>query len=102
MLQRPLALLCIAVIGFVTAVLRPLLLNRIQSEVPDDLRATLLSMQSLMFTLLLTMSEPVLGLIADRSGLPASYVGLAGGLGVLTLYLLWTSRHYFPPVAQAT
>jgi predicted MFS family arabinose efflux permease len=102
MFQQPLALVFIAVIGFVTAALRPLLLNRIQGEVSDDLRATLLSMQSLMFTLLLTLSEPALGLIADRAGLPASYVVLAGGLSVLTLLLLWTSRHYFPPVTVTT
>src|SRR5207244_2276413 len=44
------ALLFIIVISLLTAVLRPLLLSRIQTEVPDNIRATILSMQSLMFT----------------------------------------------------
>jgi MFS family permease len=90
------ALLFIAIIGFVTAVLRPLLLNRIQNEVPDDVRATVLSMQSLMFTFLLAISEPALGIVADQSGLPAAYFGLAGGLSILVLLLLLKSRRYFP------
>ncbi|MBI1881238.1 MAG: MFS transporter [Chloroflexi bacterium] len=93
------ALLFIAVIGFVTAVLRPLVLSHIQNEVPDDIRATILSMQSLMFTLLLTISEPILGFIADQSGLPAAYVGLAGSLSLLILFLFWKSRHHFPQAA---
>jgi len=41
------ALLLIAVIGFVTAVLRPLVMSRIQAEVTNDVRVTLLSMLSL-------------------------------------------------------
>jgi MFS-type transporter involved in bile tolerance (Atg22 family) len=90
----PPALLSIAVISFVTAVLRPLVLNRIQNEVSDDVRATVLSMQSLMFTLLLAISEPILGVIADRSGLPAAYIMLAGSLGMLTLFLFWRSRQH--------
>jgi MFS family permease len=92
MFQRVSALLFIAVIGFVTAALRPLLLSRIQDDVPNDIRATILSMQSLMFTILVAISEPILGSIADRSGLPAAYFGLAGGLSILILLLFWEGR----------
>jgi MFS family permease len=90
------ALLFIAVIGFVTAVLRPLVMNRIQHEVSDHIRATILSMQSLMFTLVAAISQPTLGLIADQSGLPAAYVGLAGSLSVLMVFLFWKGRQHFP------
>jgi MFS family permease len=100
-LQRIPALLFIAVIGFVTAALRPLVLSRIQSEVSDDIRATILSMQSLMFTILVAFSEPILGAVADRSGLPAAYFGLAGGLSILILYLFWRSRRQFPRAARS-
>ena len=96
------ALLFVAVIGFVTAVLRPLVLSRIQNEVPDDIRATILSMQSLLFTILVAMSEPILGFIADQSGLPAAYFGLAGSLSILSLFLFWKSRHYFPQAVMST
>jgi MFS family permease len=98
--QIPLALLCFAVLSFVTAVARPLVLNRIQGHVTDAVRATILSMQSLLATLLVTVAEPVLGSVADHSGLSAAYVALGGGLGLLVLCLLWISRQYFPQLNQ--
>ncbi|MBA3872138.1 MAG: MFS transporter [Anaerolineae bacterium] len=91
-LQIAPALVFIGLIGFVTAVVHPILLNRIQTEVPDDIRATLLSVQSLMFTGLFALSEPILGLLADKSGLPTAYLILAGSMGILSLFLLWKSR----------
>jgi predicted MFS family arabinose efflux permease len=96
------ALLLIAAISLLTAMLRPLLMSRIQNELSDDLRATILSMQSLMFTVLLAISQPALGFIADRSGLPAAYFGLASGLGILLLLLFWKSRDHFPQAAMTT
>jgi MFS family permease len=93
------ALLLIAVMGFLTAVVRPLLLSRVQDEIPDDIRATILSMQSLMFTGLAAISQPIMGYIADQSGLPAAYVALAGSLSILLLFLFWKSRHHFPTVS---
>jgi len=92
------ALALIAAIGFVTAVLRPILMNRIQREVPDEIRATIISVQSLLFTLLLGISEPILGAAADRSGFAAAYVLLAGSSAVLILLLFWRSRAHFPAV----
>jgi predicted MFS family arabinose efflux permease len=79
-------LIFIAVTGFFTAVMHPMLLNRIQNEVSDDVRATIISMNSLMTTVIAAISQPTLGLLADRSGFPADYVGLAGGLGILILF----------------
>lgn len=93
--QVLLSLLTIAAISFVTAVVRPLVLNRIQGQVSDNVRATILSTQSLMAMLLVSIGEPTLGFMADQSGLPAAYAALAGGLGILVLFLLWTSRHHF-------
>jgi MFS family permease len=90
------ALASVAVIGFVTAALRPLVLNRLQQEAPDAIRATILSMQSLVFTLIVAVVEPLLGLVADQAGLPAAYLGLAAGLGILAAVLLWRSRPVFP------
>jgi DNA-binding CsgD family transcriptional regulator len=55
-------------------------LSRIQSEVADDIRATILSIQSLIVALFMAMSEPILGLIADQTELLAAYVALAGSL----------------------
>lgn len=93
-LQIAPALVFIAGISFLTAVVQPILLNRMQNAVSDDIRATMLSVQSLLFSLFLAGAQPSLGLIADRFGLPAAYVSLASALGILTLCLLWTSRQY--------
>jgi MFS family permease len=87
-------LVFIAVIGFFTSVIRPILLNRIQNEVSDDVRATIISMNSLMNTVLAAISQPTLGWIADRSGFPAAYVALVVGLGILVLFLFGTGHHY--------
>jgi predicted MFS family arabinose efflux permease len=95
--QKLPVLVFIAVIGFFTSVIRPSLLNRIQNEVTDDVRATIISMQSLMFTVVSAISQPTLGFVADQSGFPAAYIGFAGGLGILILFLFWKSHHYLLP-----
>jgi MFS family permease len=92
-------LIFVGVIGFITSVVRPLLMSRIQDDVPDNIRATVLSMQSLMFTALFTVSEPVLGFAADHFGLPIAYVGLASGISILLLILVWKNRAV--PAAKA-
>ena len=94
------ALLLIGVTGFVTAVVRPILLSRIQEELSDDIRATMLSMQSLTFTLVVAMSQPSLGAIADHWGLPAAYVVLAAGVSLLMVCLFWNGRQHFPQAAM--
>lgn len=99
-LQTLPALLFIAVMGFFTAVLRPMLMTRIQGQVPDEIRATVISMQSLLFTVAGILSQPTLGYVADQAGLPTAYFVLAGSLIVLVVLLLWASRQHFPrPVA---
>ena len=90
------ALLLIGVMGFLTAVVRPILVSRIQDELSDDIRATMLSMQSLTFTLVAAMSQPSLGAIADHWGLPAAYVVLAASVSLLMVFLFWKGRQHFP------
>jgi predicted MFS family arabinose efflux permease len=100
-LQILLSLTLIAVIGFVTAVLRPLVMNLIHAEVSDDIRATALSMQSLISLLLMTIGELAVGYIADKAGLPLAYIVLAGSMSVMSLILLWNSRGHFPQVVES-
>jgi MFS family permease len=97
--QKLPVLVFIAVIGFFTSVIRPILLTRIQNEVSDGVRATIISMNSLMFTMIAAISQPTLGYITDKSGFPSAYVALASALGLLTAFLFWKSRHYFPHAA---
>jgi MFS-type transporter involved in bile tolerance (Atg22 family) len=90
------ALAFAAAISFFTAILRPIVMNRIQGEVSDNIRATVLSVQSLIFAFVIAFIEPLLGAIADRSGFPATYFTMAGGLTLLVLLLFWRSRDRFP------
>jgi len=92
--QKLPVLIFIAVIGFFTSVIRPILLNRIQNEVSDEVRATVISMNSLMNTVIAAISQPTLGFVADQSGFPAAYLGFAGGLGILLLFLFWKGRYH--------
>jgi hypothetical protein len=81
--QRLPVLIFIAVIGFSTSVIRPILLNTIQNKVSDSVRATIISMNSLMNTLVAAISQPTLGWLADQSGFSTAYVAIAGSLGIL-------------------
>jgi len=92
--QKLPVLVFIAVIGFFTSVMRPILLNRIQNEVSNNVRATIISMNSLMNTVIAAISQPTLGYVADHSGFPDAYFGFAGGLGVLVLFLFWKGHYY--------
>jgi MFS family permease len=102
MLQVLPALFFIVVISFVTAAQRPIVLSNIQNEVSDKMRATLLSLMSLMGTVIAAIAQPTLGFIADQAGLPSAYVVLASSLGILTLFLFWASRRHFPQAAVST
>src|SRR6266498_1841281 len=99
--QVPASLFFIAVIGFVTAVLQPLVMNRIQTEVTDNIRATILSMQSLLGSLLMSIGELAVGYVANQVGLPIAYIVLAIGLITLSIILLWNSRNQFPRSAES-
>ena len=95
------AMLLIAMMGFVTAVVRPILLSRIQDELSDDIRATMLSMQSLTFTIVAAVSQPTLGAVADHWGLPAAYVALAASVSLLMVVLFAKSRQHCPHPVMA-
>ncbi len=93
-LQMMPALLLIGVMGFVTAVVRPILVSRMQHELSDDTRATMLSMQSLTFTMVAAMSQPTLGAVADSFGLPAAYIALVGVLSIVMVVIFWKGHQH--------
>jgi predicted MFS family arabinose efflux permease len=88
------ALLLIGVMGFVTAVVRPILISRMQHELSDANRATMLSMQSLTFTMVAAISQPTLGAVADSFGLPAAYIALAGALSIVMVVVYWQAHQH--------
>ena len=77
--------------GYFTAAVRPAIENVINRQTPGAVRATILSVDSLLFRLMMTLLEPGVGLVADAHGLPAAFTGMAllsGGL-MLILMLSW-------------
>lgn len=94
--QIPASLLFVAAISLLTALQQPIVINHIQAQVTDTVRATLLSVQSLMATALAAIAQPALGLIADLNGLPATYLSLSCFLALASLVLWWRSRRHFP------
>ncbi len=89
------ALTAVGLIGLFTNLARPLAMGRLQKQADDSVRATLLSLQSLLFTLIVAVIEPTMGVFADRSGLPSSYVVLALALALLLTLLFSKGRRYF-------
>ena len=81
--------------------LRPLIMNLIHAEVSDDIRATVISMQSLISLLLMTVGELTVDYIGDKAGLPIAYIVLVGGIGTMSLILLWNSCSHFPQVVAS-
>lgn len=83
------ALVFVGLIGFLTNLARPAAMLRLQQQSQDNVRATILSLQALLFTLIVALIEPVMGIVADRFSLWAAYVVLATILGILLTLLLW-------------
>jgi MFS family permease len=94
-LQSLPALGFVGVVGLLTNLARPLAMGRLQQEADDNVRATLLSLQALLFTLVIAVIEPTMGVIADRAGLPAAYFVLALILTLLLTLLYSKGWRYF-------
>ncbi len=79
-------------LGMVAGMQNPVLASYINRRIPSTRRATMLSVQSVVASMILGVVEPVGGVLADSFGLQVMFVIFAaftvvGGLGAL---LLWT------------
>jgi MFS family permease len=74
--------------GFASAVTTPLRESIILRQTPGAVRATILSVDSLIFRFLLAAIGPVIGLIADSYGLPNAFMGLGLGIGLLVFWVM--------------
>lgn len=79
-----------ALAAFAGAATRPLIENLLLRQVPATVRATILSVDNLIFRVLLAFLELGAGIAADIYGLPATFMLMAVVVGI-TLYLLLTS-----------
>lgn len=67
----------IALIGFMVSMALPLVMVIVQNSITDNVRATIISLQSLLFTLFSAIMFPIYGLLADNAGLSAVFIASA-------------------------
>jgi MFS family permease len=85
-----------ALVGFATAATTPMIENVILRQAPRSVRATILSVDALVFRLLLAVVEPAMGWLADLWGLPMTFLilGIVTSAGLLGVLHVWSrSRH---------
>lgn len=77
-------------VGFLQGCVRPLLSTLLNDRADSAVRATVLSLQSLLFTLVIAAAQPAAGALVDRWRLPAAFVFL----GVASLMALGLRLHW--------
>jgi MFS family permease len=94
----------LGLVGFATSATGPLVETIILRQAPNSVRATILSVDSLIFRLLWAVAEPGLGVLGDRYGLPTAFLtlGLGSGAGMLVVLLLWTRAQRAPQRVMPT
>ena len=80
-----------AIAGFATSATAPVVEAMVLQHTPRRIRATVLSIDSLLFRLLFAGAELGLGVIGDRYGLPLAFLGLglSSGTGMVAVLVLW-------------
>ena len=83
-----LGIVLFVIVGFASAVTTPLRESIILRQTPGSVRATILSVDSLIFRVLLAAIGPAIGIFADSFGLPSAFIGAGIGVGLLILWLM--------------
>ncbi len=81
------SIIAFAVAGFFNAVLYPIQSEQLNSLIPSGQRATLISVNSMFFSIAMILLFPLAGILADRWGLVRVLVGIGGML--LAFLVLW-------------
>ena len=75
-------------ISFASGLVRPVLSTLLNAEIPSEQRATILSLQALLWTVFLAGVEPALFALAERISLPTTIGVAAAALAVVAAVLL--------------
>ncbi len=70
----------------IRGVATPMLKNHINSVTPSEIRATVLSLRSLIIRLAFVILSPILGWYADHSGLPAAMIAAGSLFLILSIF----------------
>lgn len=81
------SIIAFAVAGFFNAVLYPIQSEQLNSLIPSGQRATLISVNSMFFSIAMILLFPLAGILADRWGLVRVLVGIGGML--IAFLVLW-------------
>lgn len=91
----------LSLMGFCSSALRPALTTMLNRMIPSNRRATVLSMQSLLFTLLLSGTQTVLSSVVDEYGFPVLFFILSAVVAVTgALFLVFNLRSVQQHTAQ--
>lgn len=88
--------LAVSVLGFVVAnfacsMLYPIQSAELNAKIPSEQRATLISVDSMIFSIAMILFFPTCGFVADRMGLHLAFGGL-GMIQILLMFLLLTGK----------
>ena len=86
--------------GFATAATIPTVESIINRQAPGTVRATIFSIDSLIFKLLAVFLEPGIGLVADAHGLSTAFIAMALLFGCMMPLVLLGWRKVYVPVSQ--
>jgi hypothetical protein len=89
-----------AVTGFAGSVTTPVIEQSILRQAPATVRATILSVDSLLFRVLSGLIGPAIGLVADGFNLPFAFMVVGFGFWVLILSVLWMWRRVNQPAVD--
>ncbi len=71
-----LAIVCFSIMGFANTLLYPIQSNALNNLIPSEQRATILSVNSMAYSLFMLILFPIVGGIADKIGLGITFIGL--------------------------
>lgn len=81
-----LAIICIMAASLCNAVLYPVRSNSMNELIPSEQRATLISVDSVMFSVFMLLCFPIAGVLADIAGLAAAFLGIGVVITMVSLY----------------
>ena len=80
----------ISIVGFCNSLLYPIQSGMLNSLIPSEQRATLISVNSMFFSVAMIIIFPVVGFVSDQIGLGRSFLGI--GFVLLGFTLLWCGK----------
>jgi MFS family permease len=83
LLPTPYFALSLFLMGFSDSILYVVLTNKINHHIQSDERATILSLNSMFFSIVMIALFPLFGILADQTGLASAFIVLAAATGIL-------------------